>query len=57
MWHNELIKKCMYFLFISGLLVLSSSFLYKAYVYSYEQIIESTVSCPPSNKVSQSIKQ
>jgi hypothetical protein len=49
--HGELIKNCVDCL-IAGLLVMSSSLLYGAYVYSYERIAESTASCTPSNKAS-----
>jgi hypothetical protein len=51
MRHGELIKNCVDCL-IAGLLVMSSSLLYGAYVYSYERIAESTASCTPSNKAS-----
>ncbi|GAU19727.1 hypothetical protein TSUD_78530 [Trifolium subterraneum] len=47
--HGELIKNCVDCL-IAGLLIMSSSLLYGAYVYSYERIAESTASCTPSNK-------
>ncbi|KAK2438679.1 protein CPR-5 [Trifolium repens] len=53
MRHGELIKNCVDCL-IAGLLVMSSSLLYGAYVYSYERIAESTASCTPSNKESKS---
>lgn len=49
--HGELIKKCIDSL-IAGLLVMSSSLLYGAYVYSYERIAESTASCSPPIKAS-----
>ncbi|XP_027191181.1 protein CPR-5-like isoform X2 [Cicer arietinum] len=51
--HGELIKKCIDSL-IAGLLVMSSSLLYGAYVYSYERIAESTASCSPPIKESKS---
>ncbi|XP_028755120.1 protein CPR-5 [Neltuma alba] len=44
--HGELSKKCIDCL-IAGLLVMSSSLLYGAYVYSYERIAEATASCAP----------
>ncbi|XP_058735731.1 protein CPR-5-like [Vicia villosa] len=51
--HGELIKTCVDCL-IAGLLVMSSSLMYGAYVYSYERITESTASCTRSNKESKS---
>ncbi|KAL5053391.1 hypothetical protein RYX36_034073, partial [Vicia faba] len=47
--HSELIKNCIDCL-IAGLLAMSSSLTYGAYVYSYERIAESTASCTRSNK-------
>lgn len=49
--HGELIKSCVDCL-IAGLLVMSSSLTYGAYVYSYERISKSTASCTRSNKAS-----
>lgn len=49
--HGELNKKCIDCL-IAGLLVMCSSLLYGAYVFSYERIAESTASCRPSTEVS-----
>lgn len=49
--HGELIKNCVDCL-IASLLVMSSSLMYGAYVYSYERITESTASCTRSNKAS-----
>lgn len=49
--HGELNKKCIDCL-IAGLLVMCSSLLYGAYVFSYERIAESTASCRPSTKAS-----
>ncbi|CAK8578859.1 unnamed protein product [Lathyrus sativus] len=51
--HGELIQNCIDCL-IAGLLVMSSSLTYGAYVYSYERIAESTTSCNHSNKESKS---
>ncbi|CAI8619018.1 unnamed protein product [Vicia faba] len=51
--HSELIKNCIDCL-IAGLLAMSSSLTYGAYVYSYERIAESTASCTRSNKESKS---
>ncbi|CAK8541389.1 unnamed protein product [Lathyrus sativus] len=51
--HGELIQNCIDCLIV-GLLVMSSSLTYGAYVYSYEQIVESTTSCNRSNKESKS---
>ena len=48
--HGELKKKCIDCL-IAGLLLMSSSLLYGAYVYSYERIAEATESCTPSTQV------
>nr|KYP69344.1 Protein CPR-5 [Cajanus cajan] len=47
--HGELKKKCIDCL-ITGLLIMSSSLLYGAYVYSYERITEATESCTPSTQ-------
>lgn len=44
--HGELNNKCIDCL-IAGLLVMSTSLLYGAYVYSYQRIIEATTSCTP----------
>lgn len=44
--NSELNKKCIDFL-IAGLLIMSSSLLYGAYVYSYQRIAEATASCTP----------
>lgn len=44
--HGELNKKCIDCL-IAGLLVMSLSLLYGAYVYSYQRIAEATASCTP----------
>lgn len=49
--HGELNKKCVDCL-IAGLLVMSSSLLYGAYVYSYQRIAEATSSCTPSTEAS-----
>ncbi|BAT79122.1 Protein CPR-5-like protein [Vigna angularis] len=51
--HGELKKKCIDCL-ITGLLVMSSSLFYGAYVYSYERIAEATESCTPSTQESSS---
>ncbi|TKY73911.1 CPR-5 protein [Spatholobus suberectus] len=51
--HDELKKKCIDCL-ITGLLIMSSSLLYGAYVYSYERITEATESCTPSTQESSS---
>lgn len=45
--HGELNKKCIDCL-IAGLIIMSSSLLYAAYVYSYERIAEATESCTPT---------
>ncbi|MED6198017.1 hypothetical protein PIB30_062158 [Stylosanthes scabra] len=47
--HGELSKKCIDCL-IAGLLLMSSSLLYGAYVYSYERIVEVTESCSMSTE-------
>ncbi|KAG5031693.1 hypothetical protein JHK85_015675 [Glycine max] len=47
--HGELKKKCIDCL-ITGLLIMSSSLLYGAYVYSYERITKATESCTPSTQ-------
>jgi len=49
--HGELKKKCVDCL-ITGLLVMSSSLFYGAYVYSYELIAGATESCTPSTQAS-----
>jgi len=49
--HGELKKKCIDCL-ITGLLIMSSSLFYGAYVYSYERIAEATESCTPSTQAS-----
>lgn len=49
--HGELNKKCIDCL-IAGLLVMSSSLFYGAYVYSYQRIVEATSSCTPLTKAS-----
>ncbi|RDX99145.1 Protein CPR-5, partial [Mucuna pruriens] len=49
--HGELKKKCIDCL-ITGLLIMSSSLLYGAYVYSYERITGATESCTPSTQAS-----
>lgn len=49
--HGELKKKCIDCL-ITGLLIMSSSLFYGAYVYSYERITEATESCTPSTQAS-----
>ncbi|XP_027338685.1 protein CPR-5 [Abrus precatorius] len=51
--HGELKKKCIDCL-IAGLLIMSFSLLYGAYVYSYERIAEATESCTPSTQESTS---
>ncbi|ESW09598.1 hypothetical protein PHAVU_009G140300 [Phaseolus vulgaris] len=51
--HGELKKKCIDCL-ITGLLIMSSSLFYGAYVYSYERIAEATESCTPSTQESSS---
>ncbi|KAI4345190.1 hypothetical protein L6164_012336 [Bauhinia variegata] len=51
--YAELVKKCIDCL-IAGLLIMSFSMLYGAYVYSYERITEATASCTPSAKESRS---
>ncbi|KAK7350835.1 hypothetical protein VNO77_09826 [Canavalia gladiata] len=51
--HGELKKKCIDCL-IAGLLIMSFSLLYGAYVYSYERITEATESCTPSSQESSS---
>ncbi|KAH1125924.1 hypothetical protein AAZX31_06G139000 [Glycine max] len=51
--HGELKKKCIDCL-ITGLLIMSSSLLYGAYVYSYERITKATESCTPSTQESSS---
>ncbi|XP_043721501.1 protein CPR-5 isoform X1 [Telopea speciosissima] len=47
--HTELIKKCIDSL-VAGLLIMSASLLYGAYVYSYKRIIEATGPCSSSPK-------
>ncbi|KAK7353561.1 hypothetical protein VNO80_19011 [Phaseolus coccineus] len=51
--HGELKKKCIDCL-ITGLLIMSSSLFYGAYVYAYERIAEATKSCTPSTEESSS---
>ncbi|XP_043721503.1 protein CPR-5 isoform X2 [Telopea speciosissima] len=48
--HTELIKKCIDSL-VAGLLIMSASLLYGAYVYSYKRIIEATGPCSSSPKI------
>ncbi|KAJ7945338.1 Protein CPR-5 [Quillaja saponaria] len=49
MRHADLLRNCLDCL-VTGLLVMSSSLSYGAYVYSYERITEATASCIPSAK-------
>ncbi|CAL0305317.1 unnamed protein product [Lupinus luteus] len=49
MRYGELKRKCIDCL-IAGLLIMSSSLLYAAYVHSYERISEATGSCTPSTE-------
>ncbi|XP_061372608.1 protein CPR-5 isoform X2 [Gastrolobium bilobum] len=53
MRHGELNRKCIDCL-IAGLLIMSFSLLYGAYVYSYERITEASESCKPSTQESSS---
>ncbi|XP_019415856.1 PREDICTED: protein CPR-5 [Lupinus angustifolius] len=53
MRYGELKRKCIDCL-IAGLLIMSSSLLYAAYVYSYERISEATGSCTPSTEAASS---
>lgn len=51
MRHTELLRKCIDCL-VAGLLIMSGSVLYGAYVFSYKRITEATESCTPSPMVS-----
>ncbi|OVA13672.1 hypothetical protein BVC80_1761g36 [Macleaya cordata] len=51
--HAELLKKCIDCL-VAGLLIMSASLVYGAYVYSYERITEATASCTLPPKESKS---
>lgn len=51
--HAELLKMCIDCL-VAGLLVMITSLIYGAYVYSYKRLTEATASCTPSTKGSES---
>ncbi|XP_010245864.1 PREDICTED: protein CPR-5 isoform X2 [Nelumbo nucifera] len=51
--HAELLKKCIDCL-VAGLVIMSASLAYGAYVYSYDRIMEATESCVPLSKESKS---
>ncbi|XP_030463316.1 protein CPR-5 [Syzygium oleosum] len=51
--HLELLKKCIDCL-VAGLIIMSLSLLYGAYVFSYQRVAEATESCSPSNQQSRS---
>ncbi|KAF8019092.1 hypothetical protein BT93_H3845 [Corymbia citriodora subsp. variegata] len=51
--HSELLKKCIDYL-VAGLVIMSLSLLYGAYVFSYQRITEATESCSPSTQQSRS---
>lgn len=51
MRHAELLRNCVDCL-VAGLLIMSASLLYAAYVFSYKRIAEATESCAPSVKAS-----
>ncbi|KAK9111120.1 hypothetical protein Scep_018639 [Stephania cephalantha] len=53
MRHGELLKRSID-CFVAGLLIMSASLVYGAYVYSYEQLIQITTSCNASSKESKS---
>ncbi|XP_059433041.1 protein CPR-5 isoform X2 [Corylus avellana] len=53
MRHTELLRKCIDCL-VAGLLIMSVSLLYGAYVFSYKRITEATESCSPSPMESKS---
>ncbi|XP_048140693.1 protein CPR-5 [Rhodamnia argentea] len=47
--HSELLKKCIDCL-VAGLIIMSLSLLYGAYVFSYQRVAEATESCSPSTQ-------
>lgn len=51
--HSELLKKCIDCL-VAGLIIMSLSLLYGAYVFSYQKLAEATESCSPSTQQSRS---
>ncbi|KAI3431097.1 uncharacterized protein J3R85_008016 [Psidium guajava] len=51
--HSELLKKCIDCL-VAGLIIMSLSLLYGAYVFSYQRVAEATESCSPSTQQSRS---
>ncbi|KAK9134360.1 hypothetical protein Syun_013690 [Stephania yunnanensis] len=53
MRHGELLKRSID-CFVAGLLIMSASLVYGAYVYSYEQLTQITTSCNASPKESKS---
>lgn len=48
--HDELLKKCIDCL-VAGIVIMSASLSYGAYVYSYRKISEATAACTPSPQV------
>lgn len=53
MRHDELLKKCIDCL-VAGIVIMSASLSYAAYVYSYRKISEATAACTPSPQAAKS---